>query len=306
MVHTPTFCSMQQPIRDGLWDRFMDKYGWPTVNTFDVYDMWKVTVKDRYRDMMNDAREKAKTTSQSDNPTNWKGHGPRWIRAKHCDSLVNYWNTKKWKKKNAKIAKENHLAQGKDGERKKHIVGLVSFVITKKRLEKAMDRPISQLEFFNHVHRKNQGLGDFVDKKSKRVHDTYKTAIESKYGTVRNNQPEFDLDSWIDAVNGPSKGHVYGFCPGQLASLVLGIPTSPRHSILARDEEMNNLKSELAIAQNTIDENSKRIDDLTVRLERVERNQKIEKRKIVRSMLRELNIPNFQFPSSSGFRNDDM
>ncbi|XP_022876796.1 uncharacterized protein LOC111395001 [Olea europaea var. sylvestris] len=228
--------------------------------------MWKVTVKDRYRAMMNDAREKAKSTSQSDNPTDWKGHGPHWIRAKHCDSLVNYWNTENWKKK-CEVAKKNRLAQGQDGERKKHIVGY--------------DRPISQLEFFSHVHRKNHRLGDFVDKKSKRVHDTYKTAIESKYGTVRNNQPEFDLDSWIDAVNGPSKGRVYWFCPRQLVSPVLGIPTSPRHSILAHDEKMNNLKSELAIAQNTIDENSKRIDDLTVRLERVERNQKIKMRKIV-------------------------
>ncbi|CAA3009302.1 Hypothetical predicted protein [Olea europaea subsp. europaea] len=34
----PTFCSMPQSIRDGLWDRFMDKYVWPTANTIDVYD----------------------------------------------------------------------------------------------------------------------------------------------------------------------------------------------------------------------------------------------------------------------------
>ncbi|CAA2992421.1 Hypothetical predicted protein [Olea europaea subsp. europaea] len=164
-----------------------------------------------------------------------------------------------------------------------------------------MDRPMSQLEFFS-VHNKNHELGDFVDKKSKRVHDTYKTAIESKYDTVRDNQPEFNPDSWIDAVNDPSKGHVYGFCPRQPASLVLCTLTSPRRSILAHDEEVNNLKSELAITRNTIDENNERIDDLTVCLEQV---HKIEMQETVRSMLKELNIPNFQFPSNSGSRIDN-
>ncbi|CAA3026566.1 probable lactoylglutathione lyase, chloroplastic [Olea europaea subsp. europaea] len=54
-----------------------------------------------------------------------------------------------------------------------------------------------------------------------RFMDTYKFSIESKYGTVRDIQLEFDPDSWIDAVNGPSKGRVYGFCSRQPASLVL-------------------------------------------------------------------------------------
>ncbi|CAA3005509.1 Hypothetical predicted protein [Olea europaea subsp. europaea] len=274
-------------------------------NTVDVYDTWKKTAKDRYKDMMNGAREKAKRSSQSDNPVDWKGHGPRWIRAEHWDSLVNYWSTEKWKS-NAKIARENRLSQGQDGKMKKHTAGSVSFVTMKKRLEKDMGRPMSQLEFFSHVHKKNHGLGDFVDKKSKRVHDTYKASIESKYGTVREDQPEFDPDSWMDSINGPSKGRVYGFGPRQPASHVLGMPTSPRRSILARDEEVDNLKLELASARNTIEENNERIDDLTQRLERVERNHKVEMQETMRSMLRELNIPNFQFPSSSGSRNDDV
>ncbi|KAL2514672.1 Uncharacterized protein Fot_28643 [Forsythia ovata] len=79
----PTFCSMPQPIRDGLWDRFLDKYVRPTANTANVYDAWKKTMKDRYKDMMNDARNKAKCKSQSDNPVDWRWHGPPWIRAEH-------------------------------------------------------------------------------------------------------------------------------------------------------------------------------------------------------------------------------
>ncbi|KAL2537974.1 putative transposase [Forsythia ovata] len=63
------------------------------------------------------------------------GHGPPWIRVEHWDSLVNYWDTDKWKN-NAKIAKENRIAQGHDGEMKKHTAGSVSFVTTKKRLWK--------------------------------------------------------------------------------------------------------------------------------------------------------------------------
>ncbi|KAL2515030.1 Uncharacterized protein Fot_29001 [Forsythia ovata] len=72
----PTFRSMPQPIIDGLWDRFLDKYVWPTANTVNVYDTWKKTMKDRYKDMMNDARNQAKCKSQSDSPIDWRGHGP--------------------------------------------------------------------------------------------------------------------------------------------------------------------------------------------------------------------------------------
>ncbi|KAL2553889.1 Transposase associated domain-containing protein [Forsythia ovata] len=79
----PTFRSMPQPIIDGLWDRFLDKYVWPTANTINVYDAWKKTMKDRYKDMMNDARNQAKCKSQSDSPVDWRGHGPPWIRAEH-------------------------------------------------------------------------------------------------------------------------------------------------------------------------------------------------------------------------------
>ncbi|KAL2501229.1 Uncharacterized protein Fot_35077 [Forsythia ovata] len=110
----PTFRSMPQPIRDGLWDRLLiifDKYVWPTANTGNVYDAWKKTTNDRYKDMMNDARNQAKYKSQSDSRVDWRRHGPPWIRSEHWDSLVNYWDTDKWKN-NAKISKENRIAQG--------------------------------------------------------------------------------------------------------------------------------------------------------------------------------------------------
>ncbi|KAL2529394.1 Uncharacterized protein Fot_21995 [Forsythia ovata] len=79
----PTICSMPQPIRDGLWDRFLDKYVCPTANTANVYDAWKKMTNDRYKDMMNDARNQAKCKSQSNTHVNWRGHGPPYIRAEH-------------------------------------------------------------------------------------------------------------------------------------------------------------------------------------------------------------------------------
>ncbi|KAL2465492.1 Uncharacterized protein Adt_41343 [Abeliophyllum distichum] len=69
---------------------------------------------------------------------------------------------------------------------------------------------------------------------------------------------------------------IYGFGPRRPVSHVLGTPTSPKRLILAYDfmsnEDVNNLKSKLASAGNSIEENNERIDNLTVRLERVERN----------------------------------
>ncbi|KAL2532902.1 Protein of unknown function (DUF544) [Abeliophyllum distichum] len=42
------------------------------------------------------------------------------------------------------------------------------------------------------------------------------------------------------------------------------------------NEDVNDLKSELASARNSIEENNERIDNLTVRLKQVERNHKYE------------------------------
>ncbi|KAL2542109.1 Transpos assoc domain-containing protein [Abeliophyllum distichum] len=140
---------------------------------------------DRYKDMMNDARNQSKCRSQSDSPVDWRDNGTPWIRAEHWDSLVNYWDTNKWKN-NAKIAKENRIAQGQDGEMKKHTVGSVSFVTTKNRLDK------------------------------------YKAFIEFKYGTDSDDQPEFDSNSWINAVNGHSNGRIYGFGPRQTCFTCFG------------------------------------------------------------------------------------
>ncbi|KAL2521669.1 putative transposase [Forsythia ovata] len=83
--------------------------------------------------MPTDRSQRIQISIEGDTPVDWRGHGPPWIRAEHWDSLVNYWNTDKWKN-NAKIAKENRIAQGHDGEMKKHTAGSVSFVTTKKRL----------------------------------------------------------------------------------------------------------------------------------------------------------------------------
>ncbi|KAL2466497.1 putative transposase-like protein [Abeliophyllum distichum] len=139
-------------------------------------------------------------------------------------------------------------------------------------VENDIDHHMSQLELFSHVHMTNHGLGNFIDIKSKIVHDKYKASIEFKYGIDGDDQPEFDPDSWINAVNGPSKGRIYGFGPRQHVAHVLGTPASPRCSILAHDimsnGDVNKLKSELSSARNTIEENNERIDNLTVRLER--------------------------------------
>ncbi|CAA3018429.1 Hypothetical predicted protein, partial [Olea europaea subsp. europaea] len=79
----------------------------------------------------------------------------------------------------------------------------------------------------------------------------------------------------MDAVNNSPKGHVYGLGPRQPVLHVLSTPTSPRHSIFAHNEDMNYLKSELASARNTIEENNERIDDLTLHFERVEGNHRV-------------------------------
>lgn len=79
---------------------------------------------------------------------------------------------------------------------------------------------------------------------------------------------------------------------------VLCIFDSYKHSILAHDGEVNNLKSELLYTKYK-EKNNERIGDLTIFLERVQRNHSVEMQETVRSMIREINILNFHFSSSS-------
>ncbi|CAA3032638.1 Hypothetical predicted protein [Olea europaea subsp. europaea] len=41
--------------------------------------------------------------------------------------------------------------------------------------------------------------------------DTYKASIESKYGIVSYDQPDFDPSSWMNAINDPSECRVHGY-----------------------------------------------------------------------------------------------
>ncbi|KAL2492959.1 Uncharacterized protein Adt_28587 [Abeliophyllum distichum] len=104
------------------------------------------------------------------------------------------------------------------------------------------------------------GLEILLIKNLKEFMISIKASIEFKYGIDRDDQPEFNPDSWINAVNGLSKDRIYRFGPRQPVSHVLDTPTSPRRSILAHDimsnEDVNKLKSELASALNTIEKNN--------------------------------------------------
>lgn len=61
--------------------------------------VWDKMRKDRYFDFLAKARVKEKATTKSENPADYKGHGPKGIRAKIWNDLCGIWATPERKKK---------------------------------------------------------------------------------------------------------------------------------------------------------------------------------------------------------------
>ncbi|KAG6521552.1 hypothetical protein ZIOFF_018675 [Zingiber officinale] len=74
--------------------------------------------------------------------------------------------------------------------------------------KKDLGRNVDEFDVFERMHKRKQGIGEFVDNKSARVSEQYK---ERQNVDDQSTRPSFNLKSWCDVVGDPCKGRVYGF-----------------------------------------------------------------------------------------------
>ncbi|KAL0325299.1 UNVERIFIED_CONTAM: hypothetical protein Sradi_5099200 [Sesamum radiatum] len=224
------------------------------------------------------------------------GRGPDLMRTRIWDDLVEkHWSGENYKGE-CKIAQKNRMTE-KDGSITKHTGGSIPQGAHKLQLEKVLGREVGELELFHRTHRRNKGIGEFVDNKSKKVNSS------------------FDLQLWCEVIGGPSKGRIYGF--GRSQSSDGYSKTSVTSTFRESEERFNELRKEMDEKYNELtmkmqeeflrqEEESKRILEqaLEESRKREENSQRrtFELEEMVRKLIQEVGYTNRRFAGGCGHK----
>ncbi|KAL0440743.1 UNVERIFIED_CONTAM: hypothetical protein Sradi_0013200 [Sesamum radiatum] len=135
--------------------------------------VWNENASARFREMIYKAKRKALENASKElgiepSVLDMIGRGPDWMHTHIWDELVEkHWSGENCKEK-CKIAQKNRMTE-KDGSITKHTGGSIPQGAHKLRMEKDLGREVGELELFHRTHRRNKGIGEFVDNKSKKV-----------------------------------------------------------------------------------------------------------------------------------------
>ncbi|KAF2300197.1 hypothetical protein GH714_010608 [Hevea brasiliensis] len=196
-------------MKDELFANFQGRYMWDETEEQNVRLAWDKLGKDRFRDILNRARNEMLVKHKKSDIAYLHNLGPNWMKAEVWNELVAYWSSPEWRKK-SQSAKINRMTV-KDGSITKHACGSIKIEIHEDRLTKKLGRPPNKIEVFRATHTKKGADGVFIDGKSQRVDEDYASAIVEKYGSNSESPPIFDMDKWIEVSGGFNKGRVYGF-----------------------------------------------------------------------------------------------
>ncbi|KAF2292415.1 hypothetical protein GH714_022173 [Hevea brasiliensis] len=204
-----TWAEIPNKMKDELFGKFQGRYMWDETEEQNVRLAWDKLGKDRFRDILNRARNEMLVKHKKSDIAYLHNLGPNWMKAEVWNELVAYWSSPEWRKK-SQSAKINRMTV-KDGSITKHACGSIKIEIHEDRLTKKLGRPPNKIEVFRATHTKKGADGVFIDGKSQRVDEDYASAIVEKYGSNSESPPIFDMDKWIEVSGGFNKGRVYGF-----------------------------------------------------------------------------------------------
>ncbi|XP_057993096.1 uncharacterized protein LOC110632038 [Hevea brasiliensis] len=168
-----TWAEIPNKMKDELFGKFQGRYMWDETEEQNVRLAWVKLGKDRFRDILNRARNEMLVKHKKSDIAYLHNLGPNWMKAEVWNELVAYWSSPEWRKK-SQSAKINRMTV-KDGSITKHAGGSIKIEIHEDRLE------------------------------------DYASAIVEKYGSNSETPPIFDMDKWIEVSRGFNKGRVYGF-----------------------------------------------------------------------------------------------
>ncbi|KAL2241489.1 UNVERIFIED_CONTAM: hypothetical protein Sindi_0790100 [Sesamum indicum] len=163
-------------------------------------------------------------------------------------------------------------------------------------LKKELGREVTDLELFQRCHRKNKGIEEFIDNKSKRISEEYLTKTGC---TDVSSQSSFDISTWYDITGGPSKGRLYGFgCSSSSTS-----SSSVSSTVKASDQKINELTKAVEDFSRREQESRKFFENALEEARKREeeaRKREADLQELVRKLIQDVGYTNHQFPGGSG------
>ncbi|GJV66867.1 retrovirus-related pol polyprotein from transposon TNT 1-94 [Tanacetum coccineum] len=131
-----------------------------------------------------------------------------WVLVrKHCKK-----KTEKWKKRSAAgVANRKKVPGDEDGSYVRHTGGCVSFEIHRTRWETELGIEMTDIEFFEKLHKKDKGKGTWCDLRAERAAAKYREIVMKKNGADDLADIPFDDEAWAEATCFTKNNKGYGF-----------------------------------------------------------------------------------------------
>ncbi|KAL2241048.1 UNVERIFIED_CONTAM: hypothetical protein Sindi_0746000 [Sesamum indicum] len=201
----PRWHAVPKASKNLLWENFKLRYWWDNLTDEEMRKVWNENASDRFKEMMYKAKQKAlndahKQLGREPEMSDMIDRGPYWLNNQLWNDLVQkYWASEDYLGK-CQTARKNRLTE-KDGSITKHTGGSIPVGAHRQKMEKELGRDVTDLELFQRCHRKNKGIGEFIDNKSKRISEEY---LEKTGCTDVSSQSSFDVSTWYD-ITGVNK-----------------------------------------------------------------------------------------------------
>ncbi|KAF2302592.1 hypothetical protein GH714_038801 [Hevea brasiliensis] len=186
-----TWAEIPKKMKDELFGKFQGRYIWDETKEQNVRLAWDKLGKDRFRDILNRAKNEMLVKHKKSDIAYLHNLGPNWMKAEVWNELVAYWSSPEWQKK-SQSTKINRMTV-KDGSITKHAGGSIKIEIHEDRLVMCVGHSLIRYYCISFVE------------------EDYASAIVEKYSSNSESLPIFDMDKWIEVSGGFNKGRVYRF-----------------------------------------------------------------------------------------------
>ncbi|KAG8383964.1 hypothetical protein BUALT_Bualt04G0068600 [Buddleja alternifolia] len=202
----PTFNKIPGDVKRNLFGKFKDKFTWHDPWTeAQVYKIWKSYCSRSFSAEMMRLRKKSRSATP-----------PDYMRSDILEDLWDIWESPKFKKLQENNRK-NRVSDRDGMGVALSSAGTISIAHHAQRMvAQNGGKPVPHELVFNRCHKRNKGLGPFVDEKSKRT-STYTKLKESHSQSCGDavlspqGSSTFIPEAWAKASGGAKNGRCYGF-----------------------------------------------------------------------------------------------
>ncbi|GKB93574.1 GRAS protein [Tanacetum coccineum] len=196
-----------------FYKSFQDRYQYEdNVDPETARLVWEERAKLRFSGLWVLVRKHCKKKTGSTNPAHWRLVCPEFVNEEDWDGILASWMTEKWKKRVAAgVANRKKVTGDEDGSYVRHTGGCVSFEIHRTRWETELGIEMTDIEFFEKLHKKDKGKGTWCDLRAERAAAKYREIVMKKNGADDLADIPFDDEAWAEATCFTKNNKGYGF-----------------------------------------------------------------------------------------------